>query len=111
MKISSHKKIEKQVQAFLSSFQFPPDVQKELVRLESEQSKVSREWNELREKFCNASPCICHAHPRHKEFSDKLNFYNEEINKIYQIKIRAGQQKKRELMLAKLAKQRYCSKQ
>ena len=107
MKISSYQKIEKQVQAFLSSFQFPPDVQEELDRLNSEQIKICREWDKLREKFCNASPCICHAHPRHKEFSDKLNFYNEEIKKIYQIKIRAGQQKKRELTLAVYAKQRY----
>lgn len=111
MKISTHKKIERQVQAYLSSFQFPHDVQKELERLESEHGEIADEWNSLREKFCNASPCICHAHPRHKEFSDKLNFYNEEIKKIYQIKIRAGEQKKRELMLAVYAKLRYCSQQ
>jgi len=111
MKISSHKKIEKQVQSFLSSLQFPPDVQKELDKLESEYGKIARKWNKLREKFCNASPCICSTHPKHKEFSDKLNFYNEEIKKIYQIKIRAGQQKKRELTLAVYAKQRYLAKQ
>lgn len=107
MKISSYQKIEKQVQAFLFSFQFSSDVQKELDRLENEYREIANEWSELREKFCNASPCICHAHPRHKEFSEKLNFYNDEINKIYQIKIRAGQQKKRELTLAVYAKQRY----
>ena len=111
MKISSHKKIEKQVQAFLSAFQFPPDVQKELERLESKCDEIAQEWNNLREKFCNGSPCICHAHPRHKEFFDKSEFYNEEIKKIYQIKIRAGQQKKRELTLAVYAKQRYRAKQ
>jgi uncharacterized phage infection (PIP) family protein YhgE len=107
MKISSHKKIEKQVQAFLSSFQFPPDVQEELDRLENEYGEISDEWNELRQVFCNSSPCICNAHPRHKEFSEKLNFYNDEINKIYKLKIHAGQQKKRELTLAVYAKQRY----
>jgi len=111
MKISSYQKIEKQVQAFLFSFEFQPDVQKELDRLENEYCKIADEWTKLREKFCDASPCICHAHPRHKEFSEKLNFYNEEINKIYQIKIRAGQQKKRELELAKVAKHRYLAQQ
>jgi hypothetical protein len=107
MKIPSCKKIEKQVSAYLSSFQYAPETQKTLDLLEKQHGDLCREWTKIREKYCSGEPCICKTHPRHEEFFDKINALDHEMKKIHTIRMRAAKQKEKELLLARAAKMRY----
>lgn len=107
MKKSEHRKIEKQVQEYLRSFQFPEDVKKDLDKLEEERAAICREWSSVRDSFCTGSPCICVTHPHYKELTQKISVLDEAIKKIYQLKVQAGNEKQRLLQKAFYAKQRY----
>jgi excinuclease UvrABC helicase subunit UvrB len=61
----------------------------------------------VRDSFCTGSPCICITHPRYKEFSQKINIFDEAIKKICLLKVQAGNERQRLLQKAFYAKQRY----
>ena len=116
MKIPSIKKIEKQAEKYVKE-NFRPDsfLTLKLEILEKEIAPLCKAWNDLRDKFCNGSPCICVSHPRHKEFHDKIEPLQKQIadinRAIYNASCRMKRDKMSELMIAKAAKIRYLESQ
>lgn len=112
MKISSLSKIKKQSERYANeNFKPSPTLLIELSELEIEQNKLSKQWANLRDSFCNGEPCICITHPRHKEFFDKLEPINTRVSAIYrQIsyeKRSLQNAKERQLLQTRAAKENY----
>ncbi len=112
MKIPSHSKIKKQSEGYANeNFKPLPALLAELRELEIEQAKLSKQWANLRDGFCNGEPCICLMHPRHKEFLDRLEPINARVSAIYrQIsyeKRSLQNTKERQLLQARAAKENY----
>lgn len=107
MKIPSLKKIEKQVAQFGEQFKFSTEKQRELNNLEKEHSALCKEWSKIRDSFCNGEPCICATHPKHGEYLSKIQSLDKAISEIYAEKLQAQKQKRKELISAKLAKEKY----
>lgn len=112
MKIPSIQKIEKQVEKYAKENFYPdPSLEEKMKLLESELNPLCKEWNKIRDNFCNGSPCICKTHPRYYEFFDKIQPIQENISKIAKdISFSSRQfkkEKEKELMLARNAKLKY----
>lgn len=112
MRVNSFKKIQKQVESYVNSvFVVQDEIKNQIEILEQELSKYSKQWSNIRDAFCNGSPCICKTHPKYTEFSDKIHSINVPLNALYQqiAKKRKdlSDKKEKELVTSRLAKQKY----
>ncbi len=117
MRLNSFEKIEKQAKSYADTQ--PPDLQDEDVynKLLKEHTKLSREWDELRDKHCNlilgkSNRCNCAEHPRYRELMlDKLAPLTEKLNQIYEkrwaSRRTAFARKHAELLIARAAKEKW----
>lgn len=112
MRVNSFKKIQKQVESYINSvFVIQDEIKNQIEILEQELSNYSKRWSNIRDSFCNGAPCICKTHPRYIEFYDKIDSINVSLNALYQqiTKKRKdlSNKKEKELVIARLAKQKY----
>lgn len=60
MRVNSFKKIQKQVESYVNSvFVVQDEIKNQIEILEQELAKYSKRWSDIRDAFCNGSPCIC----------------------------------------------------